>query len=285
MVVIIVSMVVELCVKIDVLMMECKKVLMEVDGDLVKVEELLCVKFGNKVSKVVLCVMVEGVVVLFVGGNVGVLVELNCEIDFVVKNDDFFVFLKMVVEFVVMQNLVDVVVLLVLLFDGLIVDVVCFVLIGKIGENVLICCFVCFEIVNKIVMYLYGVCIGVIVEYMGVDEQVGKDVVMYIVVMKLVVLLLVDVLVELIEMECCVVEQKVVELGKLVEIVVKMVDGSVQKYLKEVLLLNQMFVKNDKQMIEQMLKVVNVVVQKFVLFVVGEGIEKCQDDFVVEVVV
>jgi len=218
-----------------------------------------------------------------VGGNAGALVELNCETDFVAKNDDFLAFSKTVAELVATQNPADVAALSALPLEGSTVDAVRLALIGKIGENVSIRRFVRFETANKIATYLHGARIGVIVEYTGADEQVGKDVAMHIAAMKPVALSSADVPAELIDTERRVAEQKAAESGKPAEIVAKMVDGSVQKYLKEVSLLNQTFVKNDKQTIEQMLKAANSTVQKFALFVVGEGIEKRQDDFAAEV--
>ncbi|WP_175684744.1 translation elongation factor Ts [Burkholderia anthina] len=277
------SMVAELRAKTDAPMMECKKALTEADGDLAKAEELLRVKLGNKASKAASRVTAEGVVASFVGGNAGALVELNCETDFVAKNDDFLAFSKTVAELVATQNPADVAALSALPLEGSTVDAVRLALVGKIGENVSIRRFVRFETANKIATYLHGARIGVIVEYTGADEQVGKDVAMHIAAMKPVALSAADVPAELIDTERRVAEQKAAESGKPAEIVAKMVEGSVQKYLKEVSLLNQTFVKNDKQTIEQMLKAANSAVQKFALFVVGEGIEKRQDDFAAEV--
>ncbi|AYQ89657.1 MULTISPECIES: translation elongation factor Ts [Burkholderia] len=277
------SMVAELRAKTDAPMMECKKALTEADGDLGKAEELLRVKLGNKASKAASRVTAEGVVSSFVGNGAGALVELNCETDFVAKNDDFLAFAKTVAELVATQNPADVAALSALPLDGKTVDEVRLALVGKIGENISIRRFVRLETANQIATYLHGSRIGVIVEYTGADEQVGKDVAMHVAAMKPVSLSADEVPAELIEKERRVAEQKAAESGKPAEIVAKMVDGSVQKYLKEVSLLNQPFVKNDKQTIEQMLKAANAAVQKFSLFVVGEGIEKRQDDFAAEV--
>jgi elongation factor Ts len=277
------SMVAELRAKTDAPMMECKKALTEADGDLGKAEELLRVKLGNKASKAASRVTAEGIVTAFVGNGAGALVELNCETDFVAKNDDFLAFAKTVAELVATQNPADVAALSALPLDGKTVDEVRLALVGKIGENISIRRFVRIETANQIATYLHGARIGVIVEYTGADEQVGKDVAMHVAAMKPVSLSSEQVPAELIEKERRVAEQKAAESGKPAEIVAKMVDGSVQKYLKEVSLLNQTFVKNDKQTIEQMLKAGNSSVQKFALFVVGEGIEKKQDDFAAEV--
>ncbi len=277
------SMVAELRAKTDAPMMECKKALTEADGDMARAEELLRVKLGNKASKAASRVTAEGVVASFIGGSAGSLVELNCETDFVSKNDDFLAFSKTVAELVATQNPADVAALSALPLDGSTVDAVRLALVGKIGENLSIRRFVRFETSNKLAAYLHGTRIGVLVEYTGADEQVGKDVAMHIAAMKPVSLSSDDVPADLIAKERSIAEQKAAESGKPAEIVAKMVDGSVQKYLKEVSLLNQTFVKNDKQTIEQMLKAGNASVQKFALFVVGEGIEKKQDDFAAEV--
>jgi elongation factor Ts len=277
------SMVAELRAKTDAPMMECKKALTEADGDLAKAEELLRVKLGNKASKAASRVTAEGIVASFVGAGAGSLVELNCETDFVAKNDDFNAFAKTVAELIATQNPADVAALSALPLEGKTVDEVRLALVGKIGENISIRRFVRFATANQLATYLHGSRIGVIVEYTGAEEQVGKDVAMHIAAMKPVALSSADVPADLIETERRVAEQKAAESGKPAEIVAKMVDGSVQKYLKEVSLLNQTFVKNDKQTIEQMLKAANAAVQKFALFVVGEGIEKRQDDFAAEV--
>lgn len=178
------SMVAELRAKTDAPMMECKKALTEADGDMGKAEELLRVKLGNKASKAASRVTAEGVVASFVGANAGALVELNCETDFVAKNDDFLAFAKTVAELVATQNPADVAALSALPLDGKTVDEVRLALVGKIGENISIRRFVRFETANKLATYLHGSRIGVIVEYTGAEEQVGKDVAMHIAAMK-----------------------------------------------------------------------------------------------------
>jgi len=277
------SMVAELRAKTDAPMMECKKALTEAEGDMDRAEELLRVKLGNKASKAASRVTAEGMITAHIGAGAGALVELNCETDFVAKNDDFNAFAKQVAELVVSQNPADVAALSALPLNGSTVDAVRLALVGKIGENLSIRRFARFETSNKLAAYLHGARIGVLVEYTGADEQVGKDVAMHVAAMKPVSLSANEVPAELIAKERSIAEQKAAESGKPAEIVAKMVEGSVQKYLKEVSLLNQPFVKNDKQTIEQMLKAANASVQKFALFVVGEGIEKRQDDFAAEV--
>jgi elongation factor Ts len=277
------SMVAELRAKTDAPMMECKKALTEAEGDMERAEELLRVKLGNKASKAASRVTAEGIVTAHIENGVGSLVELNCETDFVGKNEDFLAFGKTVAEIVAKHRPADVAALGALPLESSTVDAVRLALIGKIGENVSIRRFVRFESANKLASYLHGTRIGVLVEFTGADEQVGKDVAMHVAAMKPVSLSSDEVPAELIAKERSIAEQKAAESGKPAEIVAKMVDGSVQKYLKEVSLLNQPFVKNDKQTIEQMLKAAGASVQKFALFVVGEGIEKRQDDFAAEV--
>jgi elongation factor Ts len=277
------SMVAELRAKTDAPMMECKKALTEAEGDMARAEELLRVKLGSKASKAASRVTAEGVISVFIAGGNGALVELNCETDFVAKNDDFLAFSKKVAELVVKHNPADVAAVAALELDGATVDTVRSALIGKIGENVSIRRFARYETANKLTSYLHGTRIGVIVEYDGSDEQVGKDVAMHIAAMKPVSLSSSEVPAELIAKERSIAEQKAAESGKPAEIVAKMVEGTVQKYLKEVSLLDQPFVKNDKQTVEQMLKAAATTVKGFTMFVVGEGIEKRTDDFAAEV--
>ena len=276
------SMVAELRAKTDAPMMECKKALTEADGDLNKAEELLRVKLGNKASKAASRVTAEGVVGSFIDGTTGALVELNCETDFVSKNDDFLAFTAKVAELIAKQNPADVAALSALEIDGVSVEATRAALIGKIGENMTIRRFVRYANGGKLVSYLHGTRIGVMVEFDG-DEAAAKDVAMHVAAMKPVSLSAEQVPADLIAKERSIAEQKAAESGKPAEIVAKMVEGSVQKYLKEVSLFNQPFVKNDKQTVEQMLKAANTTVKGFTLFVVGEGIEKKQDDFAAEV--
>lgn len=275
-------MVAELRAKTDAPMMECKKALTEAEGNLEKAEELLRVKLGNKASKAASRVTAEGVVVSFIDGTTGALVELNCETDFVSKNDDFMAFANKVAELVAKQNPADVAALSALEIDGVTVEATRTALIGKIGENLAIRRFARYANGGKLAAYLHGTRIGVMVEFDG-DETAAKDVAMHVAAMKPVSLSSADVPADLIAKERSIAEQKAAESGKPAEIVAKMVDGSVQKYLKEVSLFNQTFVKNDKQTVEQMLKAANTTVKGFTLYVVGEGIEKKQDDFAAEV--
>jgi elongation factor Ts len=278
------AMVGELRARTDAPMMECKKALTEADGDPVKAEELLRVKLGSKASKASSRITAEGVVAAHIAGNVGALVEINCETDFVTKNDEFLAFSKAVAKLIAEKGPADLDALNALTIEGsLTVDAKRAELIGRIGENMTIRRFKFFKTAAKLTSYLHGTSIGVVVEYDGADEQVGKDVAMHIAAMKPVALSSDQVPAELIEKERSVATLKAAESGKPADIVTKMVDGSVQKFLKEVSLFNQTFVKNDKQSVEQMLKSSNTSVQSFTMFIVGEGIEKKQDDFAAEV--
>ena len=276
------GMVAELRGKTDAPMMECKKALTEAAGDMGKAEEILRVKLGSKAGKAASRIAAEGVVAVYVNGTTGAIVEVNSETDFVAKNDDFLALANGSAKLVAEQNPADVVALGALDLNGKSVEQTRADLIGKIGENMSIRRFKRFASDNSLAYYLHGAKIGVMVEYKG-DETAAKDVAMHIAAMKPVALSSSDVPAELIETERSVAKAKAMEQGKPAEIAEKMVEGSVQKYLKEVSLLNQSFVKNDKQTVEQMLKEKNTVIAGFTMFVVGEGIEKKVDDFAAEV--
>ncbi|MFZ6776189.1 translation elongation factor Ts [Undibacterium sp. Ji83W] len=269
--------------KTDAPMMECKKALTEAEGDMDRAEEILRVKLGSKASKASSRITAEGVVASYIAGNVGSLIEVNCETDFVTKNDDFLALANTCAKLIAEHNPADIAALGALPLDGKTVEEVRAALVGKIGENMSFRRFVRFDTTAKLVSYLHGTRIGVVVEFDGADEQVGKDVAMHIAAMKPVSLSSDQVPADLIEKERSVAALKAAESGKPADIAEKMVEGSVQKFLKEVSLLNQTFVKNDKQTVEQMLKSVNTTVKAFTMFVVGEGIEKKQDDFAAEV--
>ena len=282
------SMVSELRAKTDAPMMECKKALTEADGDMAKAEEILRVKLGSKASKAASRVTAEGVVSAAVDGAVGALVEINCETDFVSKNESFLAFAKSVADLVAKNNPADVDAIgsLPLSQDGFgpTVEDVRKGLIGKIGENMSIRRFKRYAGGGNLAAYLHGVRIGVIVEFNG-DAVAAKDVAMHIAAMKPVSLSSADVPAALIETERNVATAKAAESGKPADIAAKMIEGAVQKYLKEVSLFNQVFVKaaDGKQTVEQYLKSASTEVKSFTMFVVGEGIEKKQDDFAAEV--
>ena len=277
------AMVGELRAKTDAPMMECKKALTEAEGDMERAEEILRVKLGSKASKAASRVTAEGVVASYIAGGVGALVEINCETDFVSKNDDFLKFTSDIAKLVTEHSPADVAALSALGLYGKTVEDVRTELIGRIGENLSIRRFKRFQTSGKLTSYLHGTRIGVMVEFEGSDEQVGKDVAMHIAAMKPVALSSDQVPSELIEKERSVAKLKAEESGKPADIAAKMVEGSVQKYLKEVSLFDQTFVKNDKQTVQQMLKAANTSVKSFVMFIVGEGVEKKQDDFAAEV--
>ena len=290
------SMVAELRGKTDAPMMECKKALTEANGDMVKAEELLRVKLGSKAGKAASRVTAEGVVAAWIDGTTGALLEVNCETDFVTKNDSFLALSQAAAELVGKHNPADVAALGALAYaqDGFgpTLEDVRKGLIGKIGENMSFRRFKRYSGGGKLASYLHGTRIGVLVEYEG-DEVAAKDVAMHVAAMKPVALSSGDVPAELVERERSVAAAKAAEdasvakaAGKPVqsdEIVAKRIEGGVQKYLKEVSLFNQSFVKNDKQTVEQMLKAAGTTVKGFTLYVVGEGIEKKVDDFAAEV--
>ena len=290
------SMVAELRGKTDAPMMECKRALTEAEGDMVKAEELLRVKLGSKAGKAASRITAEGVVVYAADAGVGALLEVNCETDFVTKNDSFLGLANAAAALIVKHNPADVAALGALAYTqdgfGPTLEDVRKGLIGKIGENMSFRRFQRFASGSQLASYLHGTRIGVVVEFEG-DEIAAKDVAMHIAAMKPVALSSADVPAELVARERSVAAAKAAEdaavataAGKPVqsaEIVAKRIEGGVQKYLKEVSLLNQAFVKNDKQTVEQMLKAMGTTVKAFTLYVVGEGIEKKVDDFAAEV--
>ena len=290
------SMVAELRAKTDAPMMECKKALTEADGNMEKAEEILRVKLGNKAGKAASRVTAEGVVAIHMEGGTGALVEVNCETDFVTKNDSFLGLVNAVAQGIVKHNPAEVDAIGAMPFSmdgfGPTIEDVRKGLIGKIGENMSVRRFKRFASGSQLASYLHGTRIGVVVEFEG-DETAAKDVAMHVAAMKPVALSSADVPAELVAKERSVAAAKAAEdaavaqaAGKPVqsaEIVAKRIDGGVQKYLKEVSLFNQSFVKNDKQTVEQMLKEKATTVKSFTLYVVGEGIEKKVDDFAAEV--
>ena len=290
------SMVAELRGKTDAPMMECKRALTEADGDMAKAEELLRVKLGSKAGKAAGRITAEGVVVSKIESHVGALLEVNCETDFVTKNDSFLALANAAVGLIVKHNPADIAALGALAYEqdgfGPTLEDVRKGLIGKIGENMSFRRFKRCDADSKLASYLHGTRIGVLVEFDG-DETAAKDVAMHVAAMKPVALSSADVPAELVARERSVAAAKAAEdaavataAGKPVqsaEIVAKRVEGGVQKYLKEVSLFNQAFVKNDKQTVEQMLKAAGTTVKAFTLYVVGEGIEKKVDDFAAEV--
>ena len=280
------GMVKELREKTDAPMMECKKALAEAGGDMAKAEEILRVKLGNKASKAASRVAAEGVVAAFIApdGKKGALVELNCETDFVAKNEEFLGFAGALAELAATQGPADVEALSRLPLKGATVEETRKTLVGKIGENMAIRRFSRMTTAGRLASYVHGGArIGVLVNVTGGDEALARDLAMHIAASKPVALAQADVPAELVQKERAIASAKAAESGKPANIVEKMVEGSVQKFLKEVTLLGQPFVKNDKQSVEQLLKSKGASVGGFALYVVGEGLEKKKDDFVSEV--
>ncbi len=279
------SMVSELRGKTDAPMMECKKALTEAAGDMVKAEEILRVKLGTKAGKAASRVTAEGVVAASINGKIGALIEVNCETDFVTKSDSFLALAQGAADLIAQHNPADLAALGALPFSldgfGPTLEEVRKGLIGKIGENMSFRRFKRFD-GSALAAYLHGTRIGVVVEFDG-EESAAKDAAMHIAAMKPVSMTSKEVPAELIEKERAVATAKAAESGKPADIAAKMIEGSVAKYLKEVSLFDQPFVKNVKQTVEQMLKAANTTMKGFTLFVVGEGIEKKVDDFAAEV--
>ena len=280
------GMVKQLREKTDAPMMECKKALTEAAGDMERAEEILRVKLGNKASKAASRVAAEGVVAIHISGDqkLGAIVEVNCETDFVAKNDDFLALSAKLAELVATQNPADVAALSALTISGTSVEETRKALIGKIGENLSIRRFVRVAAKGTLNSYIHGGAkVGVLVDITGGDVVLAKDVAMHIAASKPVALSSAYVPVELVEKEREIARQKAAESGKPAEIVAKMVEGSAAKFMKEVALLSQPFVKDDKMTIEALLKSKGAAIHSFTLYVVGEGIAKKVTDFAAEV--
>ncbi|MEO8101037.1 MAG: translation elongation factor Ts [Betaproteobacteria bacterium] len=280
------GMVKELREKTDAPMMECKKALTEAAGDMERAEEILRVKLGNKASKAASRIAAEGVVAIHISGDhkLGAIVEVNCETDFVAKNDDFLAMAAKLAELVATQNPADVPALSALAINGTSVEETRKALVGKIGENLSIRRFVRVPAKGALNSYIHGGAkVGVLVDITGGDVTLAKDVSMHIAASKPVALSSADVPAELVEKEREIARLKAAESGKPAEIVAKMVEGSAAKFMKEVALLSQPFVKDDKMTIDALLKSRSAAINSFTLYVVGEGIEKKVTDFAAEV--
>jgi elongation factor Ts len=280
------GMVKELRDRTDAPMMECKKALAEAGGDMAKAEEILRIKLGNKATKAASRVTAEGVVGAHIApdGKSGALVEVNCETDFVAKNQDFLDFAGKLAQLVAAQAPADVAALSALALNGAPVEEVRKGLAGKIGENIAIRRYARIAAKGRLTTYVHGGAkIGVLVDIGDGDEALAKDLAMHIAFAKPKALSPKEVPAEDVEKERKIAEAKAAESGKPPEIMKKMIEGSVQKFLKEVSLLGQPFVKNDKQTIEQLLKSAKASIHTYVFYVVGEGIEKKKDDFASEV--
>ncbi|HNX70986.1 translation elongation factor Ts [Rivihabitans pingtungensis] len=267
-------------------MMECKKALVETEGDVKAAEELLRIKSGAKASKLAGRTAAEGVVAQFISadGKVGALVEVNCETDFVGKDEGFVAFAKAVAQAVVTGNPADVEALAaVATAEGPTVEETRKALIAKLGENMSVRRFVRYETAGKVAAYLHGAKIGVLVDLAGGEEQVGKDVAMHIAASKPICVSKEQVPAENLETERRIYTEQAAQSGKPADIVAKMVEGRINKYLAEVTLLGQQFVKNPDITVEKLLKDNQAAVNAFTMFVVGEGIEKKVEDYAAEV--
>ena len=265
-------------------MMECKKALTESGGDLRKAEELLRIKSGAKASKAASRVAAEGVVAAFVSADakIGALIELNSETDFVAKNEDFVAFAKSLAEIVATRSPADTAELSSLDLLGSKVEAKRQALVQKIGENISIRRFKRLQAKGKLALYLHGTKIGVLVDYEG-PEEVGKDLAMHIAFAKPQHMSKTDVPADIVAREREIQLARAKESGKPAEIAAKMVEGSLHKFLAEITLMGQPFVKDDKQTIEKMLAAKKARVNGYAFFVVGEGIEKKSTDFAAEV--
>ena len=282
------GMVKELREKTDAPMMECKKALSEAAGDMAKAEEILRIKLGSKATKAATRITAEGVVAVSIAedGKTGAIIEVNCETDFVAKNDDFLSLTKSCADLIVTKNPVDVSALSALPVGEGTVETARTALVGKIGENMSLRRFVRVEAKGKLASYIHGGAkIGVLVDVVGGDEQLGRDLAMHIAASKPKSLDASGVSPELIDSERRVAIEKAKEAGKPEAMLEKIAEGTVQKYLKDVTLLGQVFVKAEdgKQTIEQLLKSKGASVASFTLYIVGEGLEKRTNDFAAEV--
>jgi len=281
------SMVMDLRQRTGLGMMECKKALTEAGGDLGKAEELLRIKSGAKASKAAGRIAAEGVIGLYVAPDrkSAAMVEVNCETDFVAKNEDFRSFASEVAEIIARDNPSDVTALgSRSLASGDTVEARRTALVQKIGENMTIRRFARKVAKGEVASYVHGSRIGVLVDLTGGDAQLGKDIAMHVAASKPVAVSADEVSADVVAKERAIAAARAAESGKPANIVEKMVDGAVAKFLSEVTLLGQPFVKADgKQTVGQLVKGKGAVVNDFVLFVVGEGIEKKKDDFAAEV--
>ena len=279
------KMVMSLRAKTDAPMMDCKKALSEAEGDATRAEEILRVRFGNKASKASTRVAAEGIVACFIEDNKkkGVLVEVNSETDFCAKNDEFLAFVQAITKAAVESDVSDADQLSNLSINDKTIEEIRTQLIGKIGENITIRRVEKMIAKDNLFSYNHGGRVGVIVDIQSTDENLGKDIAMHIAATKPKALDQSGVSQDLIEAERRVAIEKAKEAGKPDEMLEKIATGTVNKFLKEITLLNQVFVKDDKQTIEQLLKNNNSAINGFKFFIVGEGIEKKEVDFASEV--
>lgn len=279
------SMVKELRERTDAPMMDCKKALTEAEGDMTRAEEILRVRFGNKASKAAGRVAAEGTVGVFIAadGKSGAMIEVNSETDFCAKNEDFLAFTSELAGIVAANNAADITAVGALAMRGATVEETRAQLVGKIGENITPRRFVKINAAGKLASYVHGSKIGVLVDLVGGDDTLAKDIAMHIAAAKPKSLDASGISQDLIEAERRVAIEKAKEAGKPETMLEKIADGTVQKFLKEVTLLSQVFVKDDKFTIESLLKSKGASVASFTMYTVGEGIEKAVVDYAAEV--
>ena len=279
------SMVKELRERTDAPMMDCKKALTEAEGDMTRGEEILRVRFGNKASKAAGRVAAEGTVGVLISadGKTGAMIEVNSETDFCAKNEDFLKFVSELANTVANSNANDINEVNALAMRGATVEETRAQLVGKIGENITPRRFVKVNAVGKLASYVHGSKIGVLIDLVGGDDTLAKDIAMHIAAAKPKSLDASGISQDLIGTERRVAIEKAKEAGKPDAMLEKIADGTVQKFLKEVTLLSQIFVKDDKFTIESLLKSKNASVASFTMFTVGEGIEKVVVDYAAEV--
>jgi len=269
----------------DAPMMDCKKALTEADGDSSRAEEILRVRFGNKASKAAGRLAAEGIVIAFVAkdGKTGTLLEVNSETDFCAKNEDFLKYAHDLVSAINEKNPANIDALTNLTMSSGNAEEVRAQLVGKIGENITPRRFIRYQTTGQIVSYVHSGRIGVLLDLQGGDDGLGKDLAMHIAANKPKALNASGIDAQLIEVEKRVAIEKAKEAGKPEAMLEKIAEGTIQKFLKEVTLLNQPFVKDDKVTIEQLLKANNATINAFSIYSVGEGIEKAVVDYAAEV--
>ena len=279
------SMVKDLRDRTDAPMMDCKKALTEADGDSARAEEILRVRFGNKASKAAGRLAAEGIVIAFVAkdGKTGTLLEVNSETDFCAKNEDFLKYAHDLVSAINEKNPANIDALTNLTMSSGNAEEVRAQLVGKIGENITPRRFIRYQTTGQIVSYVHSGRIGVLLDLQDGDDGLGKDLAMHIAANKPRALNASGIDAQLIEVEKRVAIEKAKEAGKPEAMLEKIAEGTIQKFLKEVTLLNQPFVKDDKVTIEQLLKANNATINAFSIYSVGEGIEKAVVDYAAEV--
>lgn len=280
------SMVKELREATGLAMMDCKRALAETNGDFKAAEELLRIKSGAKANKAASRVAAEGVISTFVSmdGKVGAMVEVNCETDFMARNDNFTIFARDVAQAVAQGNPADIeAVATCKLSSGATVEDTRKALIMKLGENISVRRFIRYNTAGKLATYLHGSKIGVLLDYTGGNETLGKDLAMHIAASKPICVSKDQVSRETLEQERKIYSAQAAESGKPANIIEKMVDGRIAKYLAEVTLLGQPFVKDPDITVEKLLTTQGAKVNSFQMFVVGEGIEKAVVDYAAEV--